>query len=245
MSNKSNEGENNMQPCQKINRREAFTLIELLVVIAIISILAAILFPVFARARENARRSSCLSNLKQIGLGMMQYVQDYDEMYPNAYYTDGAGTTFWWSMLQPYVKSSQVFTCPSSPFKDTSTPVNGNYGANRQIIPLPGTPPLKMPSLQSTANIYMIMDWGTYHALRNRTNISAASWEYMPGMGSVGGNCGSISATLTDNLKDCQSGRHFNGINISYADGHAKWLASSEVRRQALSAGNGDWNPAN
>jgi len=223
--------------------RKAFTLIEFLVVIAIIAILAAILFPVFARARENARRSSCLSNLKQIGLGMMQYVQDYDEMYPNAYYTDAAGTTFWWTMLQPYVKSSQVFTCPSSPFKDTATPVNGNYGANRQIVPLPGTPPLKMPSLQSTANIYMIMDWGTYHALRNRANISAAQWEYMPGMAAVGGNCDTVTAA--DNLKDCQTGRHFLGINISYADGHAKWLASSEVRRQALSVGNGDWNPAN
>ena len=63
-------------------RRKAFTLIELLVVIAIISILAAILFPVFARARESARRTSCLSNLKQIGLGIMMYVQDYDETYP-------------------------------------------------------------------------------------------------------------------------------------------------------------------
>ena len=71
-------------PDQK--HRRGFTLIELLVVIAIISLLAAILFPVFSRARENARRSSCLSNLKQIGLGMMQYTQDYDERYPMGAY---------------------------------------------------------------------------------------------------------------------------------------------------------------
>lgn len=70
--------------------RKAFTLIELLVVIAIIAILASILFPVFARARENARRTSCVSNLKQLGLGMMQYTQDYDERYPRGYW----GSTF-------------------------------------------------------------------------------------------------------------------------------------------------------
>src|SRR3712207_1528949 len=90
--------------------RYAFTLIELLVVIAIIAILAAILFPVFARARENARRASCQSNLKQIGLGIMQYAQDYDEtMVP---VTNGAGR--WHDHVQPYVKSTQLFRCPSN-----------------------------------------------------------------------------------------------------------------------------------
>jgi prepilin-type N-terminal cleavage/methylation domain-containing protein len=76
---------------------KAFTLIELLVVVAIIGVLAAILFPVFARARENARRSSCMSNLKQIGLGVMMYVQDYDETYPMSY----DGTNAWPSIVQP------------------------------------------------------------------------------------------------------------------------------------------------
>src|SRR5215216_6607048 len=88
---------------------KGFTLVELLVVIAIIAILAAILFPVFSRARENARRSSCQSNLKQLGLGMAQYVQDYDERFVSWRST----TTGWAELLQPYVKSTQVLQCPS------------------------------------------------------------------------------------------------------------------------------------
>jgi prepilin-type N-terminal cleavage/methylation domain-containing protein/prepilin-type processing-associated H-X9-DG protein len=102
--------------------RRAFTLIELLVVIAIIAILAAILFPVFGRARENARRASCQSNLKQIGLGFMQYSQDFDNWtpgtvtydQPNSFGQTGtnAGRS-WPSMIMPYVKSTQIFACPS------------------------------------------------------------------------------------------------------------------------------------
>jgi len=98
--------------------RGAFTLIELLVVIAIISILAAILFPVFAKAREKARQSSCLSNMKQIGLAMMQYTQDYDETIPLAEFpTTGSGlfprNDKWMDVLFPYHKSPAIFQCPS------------------------------------------------------------------------------------------------------------------------------------
>jgi len=101
--------------------KRGFTLIELLVVIAIIAILAAILFPVFAKAREKARQTSCLSNLKQLGLGAIQYAQDYDERwvryrYPNPY--------FWPHKLEPYLKNTQILTCPSR-----KTTANG-YGAN-------------------------------------------------------------------------------------------------------------------
>src|SRR5687768_17278661 len=85
-----------------------FTLIELLVVIAIIALLAAILFPVFARARENARRTSCLSNMKQIGLGVMQYTQDYDEELPPSRNTVSGKVRPWHFLVQPYVKSTQL-----------------------------------------------------------------------------------------------------------------------------------------
>jgi prepilin-type N-terminal cleavage/methylation domain-containing protein/prepilin-type processing-associated H-X9-DG protein len=97
-------------------KRSAFTLIELLVVIAIIAILAAILFPAFARARENARRTSCASNLKQIGLGIMQYTQDYDEKYPMRFYGGSANQDVfsWRRTTFPYVKSTQIYSCPSN-----------------------------------------------------------------------------------------------------------------------------------
>ena len=96
-------------------RRRAFTLIELLVVIAIIALLAAILFPVFARARENARKSSCLNNLKQVGLGMMQYMQDYDETVMPHWIGSPTypGTHRWMDLLGPYIKNNQIFICPS------------------------------------------------------------------------------------------------------------------------------------
>jgi prepilin-type N-terminal cleavage/methylation domain-containing protein/prepilin-type processing-associated H-X9-DG protein len=100
-----------------------FTLIELLVVIAIIALLAAILFPVFARARENARKSSCQNNLKQIGVGISQYTQDFDElMVPYRNNTNNNSATPFHVLLQPYVKSEQIFRCPSN------TTVNGMTG---------------------------------------------------------------------------------------------------------------------
>jgi len=92
-------------------KRSAFTLIELLVVIAIIAILAAILFPVFAQAREKARQTSCLSNTKQLGLGVLMYTQDYDETYPLAIRESWANS--WAITTQPYIKNYDVYRCPS------------------------------------------------------------------------------------------------------------------------------------
>ncbi len=134
-----------------------FTLIELLVVIAIIAILAAILFPVFAQARAKARQSSCLSNLKQIGLGTMMYAQDYDECYPYYYYvaamtwpggflvSDGSPNTYdgaiWTTVLGPYIKNSQLWYCPGvkktveDHYVDPATGVSpSNYEVNAFIV---------------------------------------------------------------------------------------------------------------
>ena len=103
----------NTTPASRRAAKQGFTLIELLVVIAIIAILAAILFPVFGRARENARRSSCQSNLKQIGLGILQYTQDYDEQMV-LIRQNGDCSDPWGELVQPYMKSKQVFDCPSN-----------------------------------------------------------------------------------------------------------------------------------
>ena len=129
--------------------KSAFTLIELLVVIAIIAILAAILFPVFARARENARRTSCLSNMKQMGLGVIQYTQDYDEKFPQRYWGDAPSNELrqansWRRVIYPYVKSAQLFSCPSNTNNnlladDSSDGTNGT--PNSQSV-LPAGAPL-------------------------------------------------------------------------------------------------------
>jgi prepilin-type N-terminal cleavage/methylation domain-containing protein/prepilin-type processing-associated H-X9-DG protein len=121
---------------RRVVRAHAFTLIELLVVIAIIAILAAILFPVFAQAREKARQTSCVSNLKQLSLGMLMYAQDYDETLPqwqwDHQYSAGSlnknnGTTLWWNAIYPYVKNVQVFACPSQRYTYDITQ-DGHWG---------------------------------------------------------------------------------------------------------------------
>lgn len=252
-----------MRTLQKQARHQAFTLIELLVVIAIISILAAILFPVFARARENARRTSCLSNIKQMGLAAMQYVQDYDETFPQYGYAvpsgtvlpDGviwAGTTaapniYWPQLLFPYHKSIQVFWCPSSSnftngVGGRPVPINGQYGANVRVIVASTNGPLKIAAITDSASTYLVMDWGTYYAQDGHADTSSGGWGYLPGMGSIGGNCASTSTTRSD----CDNGRHFDGVNVGFADGHAKWLKSSVLRQERqkqVNAQTNAWRP--
>lgn len=222
------------------NRKKAFTLIELLVVIAITSILAAILFPVFARARENARRASCMSNLKQIGLGMMMYVQDYDETYPPRLIAwqgtppggDWSGTATWWywpQIIYPYAKSMQVFICPSTGNVSSNGDVRSrNYGVNYRLFNDPGGV-VRIASAVSTASIYAIMDAGNWSITETQANTYGSEF-YLPGMGTSGGNCSGASGVR---LTDCQTGRHFLGVNMAFADGHVKWLKSSAVVTQS------------
>ena len=236
------------------HRHWGFTLIELLVVIAIISILAAILFPVFARARENARRASCMSNVKQMGLGVMMYVQDYDEKYPPSYIPapgptpDGQSTYWsstlwlWQQIIYPYTKSSQIYRCPSSTYTGPALFV-GNYGVNSSVI---AASPVSMAMVSSAASTYMIFDSGYYSLGPNAgwgSVLHPAGQNYLPGTGPLL-PAASITTGYTD---DYTKGRHFLGVNMGFADGHVKWLKSSVVLQEATNYTNNipnAWDPA-
>ncbi len=229
----------------KHTRNLAFTLIELLVVIAIIAILAAILFPVFARARENARRASCQSNLKQIGLGIMQYIQDYDEKYPITNYSAGTIGAYvppggfgndvyynygtWRYFIQPYLKSVQIFTCPSSKYPPSSTnpgigyadvnyangqvyPGNSNYGVNENVIytgpDANGNRSFSAAGIGAVALLPMVADASGHLFTDGARIINANTTSYY----------GAPAAP------DESLARHLNGSNILFADGHVKFF---------------------
>lgn len=196
--------------------KKGFTLIELLVVIAIIALLAAILFPVFARARENARKSSCSNNLKQIGLGIAQYVQDYDETMPGHNMQNGR---YWADIVMPYIKSNQLFDCPSRT-GTKYTPLTNNtlsYGANiTGWNPGYPSPPFSVPDQGVFTNVADIV--------KPSQTVACADTNGTFEIGSDNGTPGAISGTIGQRtmLQGSMRERHLETINVLWCDGHVK-----------------------
>lgn len=210
-------------------RRYGFTLIELLVVIAIIIILASILFPVFARARENARRTHCQSNLKQLGLSMLQYAQDYDEHFP--IYNPGVTTTSarpygWADVLNPYLKSRQVIQCPSELVWTGAVPASPSHSAYTDYsynLWVGGYFTTSSAMRQAGLHLSYFTKPSLTVILCNYTTSDARS--YLTGGNPTYGSNGWPYAPVDTGLAKLQPTaiRHLDGANMAFADGHVKW----------------------
>jgi len=214
-------------------KRFAFTLIELLVVFAIISILAAILFPVFSRARESARRANCMSNMKQIGLAEMMYAQDYDEKIATTSTTDSTHVRIRiWDRLITYTKNKQVFTCPSA----NITRTRGIYGKN----------------VETGATVSWYTDYGfnySYLVTGTSDNYSGVSLASMQNPSQTIYLADSSAPTLETleppsryyrafGGKGYLDERHMGGLNVLWADGHVKWQKLSSISGPGSCASN-------
>jgi len=213
-------------------RLPGFTLIELLVVIAIIAILAAILFPVFARARENARKATCQSNLKQISMGLLQYAQDYDECLPFQFQSVSNPRTGLIQITQPYIKNWEVHNCPSS---DQKTPVGDylghrSYGYHIDLMPQ-NVCGVSLSQIQRPAEIAMVADVLQDPNVRGRLHTPAAGKMVTDPDGSNCSICGGKHLSMfpsSDKYHDYQRPgfnvleRHNGVANVGFADGHVK-----------------------
>jgi prepilin-type N-terminal cleavage/methylation domain-containing protein/prepilin-type processing-associated H-X9-DG protein len=200
--------------------RRGFTLIELLVVIAIIAILAAILFPVFAKAREKARQSSCLSNLRQMTTAFLSYAQDNDELVP--WYTDANYRNNWYLIVAPYLKSTQIMYCPSISVHSTQT----DYGVVYPFVSTVGGA-VSIGDIKYPAETGMITETEPQDAvtgLRSTAITSALYLAYSPFNWPGGGAASGWSKWAL-----AYPGRHNGGDNCGFVDGHAKWMMWSAI----------------
>ena len=206
-------------------RRKGFTLIELLVVIAIIAILAAILFPVFAKAREKARQSSCASNLKQIGLAINTYTQDYDETLPEGSAGRAAGAPYialpgcsyapLAMRLEAYTKNRQIFICPSASGITCAHHVIPGYEQSyTQNYTLTGSGGVALATVDDVSGTTLLSD-GSHRGLYG----ASPGVDYNPPFVTY---------------------RHSDGSNVEYVDGHVKWLKNGSLTPGMCTPASGD-----
>jgi len=243
---------------RRTSQKSGFTLIELLVVIAIIAILAAILFPVFAQAREKARTASCLSNVKQIGLAVLMYKQDYDEKYPFGGWRPGTGIGTWdWQNSTPtYIKNKAIFRCPSSLDDDEQqdptawswnrNPVsylyNNQLGRNRT--------PLSDAAVNEPATCWMLMDGHSDWGCPNNACVGV-DWLGRPNTiwlyedTTFGDRASLVSGWLSWQGFTWGLPRHNGGSNVCFTDGHAKYIKTNpSVGNLSVADGNALYQPS-